>query len=178
MANILNKDKQIAVISGLAEGASMRALTRMTGIHRDTICRLAVRVGQGCARLMDQKMRNLDCHYLQLDEIWGFIGKKEKHLSFEDDPTLGDVWTFCAIDSETKIVPSFKVGKRNHVTANAFLTDIASRLRTRPQISNGWPSRLHRGCRECFWHGRGLRNDYEELRNRHTPPSSGTTLQP
>ncbi len=135
MANILNKDKQIAVISGLAEGASMRALTRMTGIHRDTICRLAVRVGQGCARLMDQKMRNLDCHYLQLDEIWGFIGKKEKHVSFEDDPTLGDVWTFCAIDSETKIVPSFKVGKRNHITANAFLADIASRLRSRPQIS-------------------------------------------
>ena len=135
MANILNKDKQIAVISGLAEGASMRALTRMTGIHRDTICRLAVRVGQGCARLMDQKMRNLDCHYLQLDEIWGFIGKKEKHVSFEDDPTLGDVWTFCAIDSETKIVPAFKVGKRDHVTANAFLNDIASRLRSRPQIS-------------------------------------------
>src|SRR5216684_1891541 len=135
MANILNKDKQIAVISGLAEGASMRALTRMTGIHRDTICRLAVRVGQGCARVMDEKMRNLDCPYLQLDEIWGFIGKKEKHVSFNDDPTLGDVWTFCAIDSETKIVPSFKVGKRTHQTANAFLADIASRLRTRPQIS-------------------------------------------
>jgi len=80
-------------------------------------------------------MRNLDCHYLQLDEIWGFIGKKEKHVSFNDDPTLGDVWTFCAIDSETKIVPAFKVGKRNHLTANAFLADIASRLRSRPQIS-------------------------------------------
>jgi IS1 family transposase len=107
----------------------------MTGIHRDTICRLALRVGQGCARLLDQKMRNLDCHYLQLDEVWGFIGKKEKHVSFNDDPTLGDVWTFCAIDSETKLVPSFKVGKRDHQTANAFLADIASRLRTRPQIS-------------------------------------------
>src|SRR5712692_498796 len=135
MANILSKDKQIAVIGGLAEGASKRALTRMTGIRRDTICRLDVRVGQGCAALLDSKMCNLDCRYLQLDEIWGFIGKKEKHLSFNDDPTLGDVWTFCAIDSETKIVPSFKVGKRNHVTANAFLNDIASRLRTRPQIS-------------------------------------------
>src|SRR6266446_5167238 len=135
MANILNKDEQIAVISGLAEGASMRALTRMTGIHRDTICRLAVRVGQGCAALLDSKMRNLDCHFLQLDEIWGFIGKKQKHLTVNDDPTKGDVWTFCAIDSETKIVPSFKVGKRDHITANAFLTDIASLLRSRPQIS-------------------------------------------
>jgi IS1 family transposase len=135
MANILPKDKQIQIISALAEGSSMRAISRITGVHQDTICRLGVRIGQGCAALLDAKMRNLDCHYLQLDEIWGFIGKKEKHVSFNDDPTLGDVWTFCAIDSETKIVPSFKVGKRNHLTANAFLTDIASRLRSRPQIS-------------------------------------------
>ncbi|MEN3325588.1 MAG: hypothetical protein V7638_395 [Acidobacteriota bacterium] len=135
MANKLPKDKQIAVISALAEGCSIRAIARITGIHQDTICRLGVRVGQGCAALLDAKMRDLTCRYLQLDEIWGFIGKKEKHLSIGDDPTMGDVWTFCAIDSETKIVPAFKVGKRDHKTANAFLADIASRLNTRPQIS-------------------------------------------
>jgi IS1 family transposase len=135
MANRLPKDKQIAVISALAEGCSIRAISRITGIHQDTICRLGVRVGQGCAALLDAKMRDLTCRYLQLDEIWGFIGKKEKHLSIGDDPTMGDVWTFCAIDSETKIVPAFKVGKRDHKTANAFLADIASRLNTRPQIS-------------------------------------------
>jgi len=109
----------------------------MTGVHQDTICRLGVRIGQGCTALLDAKMRNLSCKFLQLDEIWGCIGKKEKHVSFNDDPTKGDVWTFCAIDSETKIVPAFKVGKRTHQTANAFLADIASRLNgnTRPQIS-------------------------------------------
>lgn len=78
----------------------------------------------------------MTCKVLQLDEIWGFIGKKEKHVQPSDDPTKGDVWTFCAIDSETKIVPSFKAGKRDHKTANAFLTGIASRLRSRPQISS------------------------------------------
>jgi IS1 family transposase len=135
MANVLSKDKQITIIGALAEGSSMRAISRMTGVHQDTICRLGVRIGQGCAALLDAKMRDLTCKYLQLDEIWGFIGKKEKHVSFNDDPTLGDVWTFCAIDSETKLVPAFKVGKRNHQTANAFLADIASRLNTRPQIS-------------------------------------------
>lgn len=137
MANVLPKDKQITIISALAEGSSMRAISRMTGVHQDTICRLGVRIGQGCAALLDAKMRNLSCKFLQLDEIWGFIGKKEKHVSFNDDPTLGDVWTFCAIDSETKIVPSFKVGKRTLQTANAFLADIASRLNenSRPQIS-------------------------------------------
>src|SRR5438477_4179090 len=135
MANVLTKDKQIAVIAALAEGSSLRAITRMTGIHRSTIAGLALRVGQGCAALLDEKMRDLTCNFLQFDELWGFIGKKEKHRRNDDDPTLGDVWTFCAIDSETKLVPSFKVGKRNHITANAFLSDIASRLRTRPQIS-------------------------------------------
>jgi len=135
MPNVLKKEKQIAIISALAEGSSMRAISRITGVHQDTICRLGVRIGQGCAALLDAKMRNLNCRYLQLDEIWGFIGKKEKHVSFNDDPTLGDVWTFCAMDSETKLVPSFKVGKRDHVTANAFLSDIASRLRSRPHIS-------------------------------------------
>src|SRR5882762_3626627 len=135
MPNILQKEKQIAVISGLAEGMSMRALSRVTGVHQDTICRLAVRIGQGCAKVLDAKLRNLECHYLEFDEIWGFIGKKEKHRRETDDPTLGDVWTFCAIDAETKLVPSFKVGKRNHITANAFVSDVASRLTNRPQIS-------------------------------------------
>ena len=110
MANRLPEEKQIAVISALAEGCSIRAISRITGVHQDTICRLGVRVGQGCARLLDQKMRGLTCRFLQFDEIWGFIGKKEKHLSIGDDPTLGDVWTSCAIDS-AKLVPSFKCGK-------------------------------------------------------------------
>jgi IS1 family transposase len=136
MANVLNKDKQIAVIAALAEGSSIRAIERITGISRNTIMRLGVKVGQGCARLLDAKMRDLTCHYLQFDEIWGFIGKKEKHRHIEDDATLGDVWTFCAIDAETKLMPAFKVGKRDHRTATAFVSDVASRLKNRPQISS------------------------------------------
>jgi IS1 family transposase len=136
MANVLPKDKQIAIINMLAEDSSMRAISRITGVHQDTICRLGVRVGRGCAKILDAKMRDLTCRFLQFDEIWGFIGKKEKHLSTDDDPTLGDVWTFCAIDAETKLVPPYKCGKRTHVTANAFVSDVASRLKNRPQISS------------------------------------------
>ena len=63
--------------------------------------------------LLDSKMQDLGCRYLQMDEVWGFIGKKERHLCVSgDDPEMGDVWTYCAIDSETKLVPTFKVGKR------------------------------------------------------------------
>ena len=136
MANVLPKDKQIAVIAALAEGSSIRSIERITGISRNTIMRLGVRIGQGCAKVLDAKMRDLTCHYLQFDEIWGFIGKKEKHRMIDDDPQLGDVWTFCAIDAETKVVPTFRVGKRDHQTANAFVSDVASRLKNRPQISS------------------------------------------
>jgi len=136
MANVLPREKQIAVVSMLAEGSSIRAIERITGINRNTIMNLGVRVGQGCAKILDAKMRGLTCNFLQFDEIWGFIGKKEKHRMIEDDPTLGDVWTFCAIDAETKLVPAFTVGKRDRVTANAFVGDVASRLKNRPQISS------------------------------------------
>jgi IS1 family transposase len=98
--------------------------------------RLGIRVGQGCAALLDSKMRNLSCKQLQFDELWGFIGKKERHVRQDDNPQLGDVWTFCAIDSDTKLVPSFKVGKRDLPTANAFVSDVASRMRNRVQISS------------------------------------------
>jgi len=136
MANVLNSDKQIAVIGALAEGSSIRSIERITGIHRDTIMRLGVKIGQGCARVLDAKMRDLPCQYLQFDEIWGFIGKKEKHVSIDDNPQeCGDVWTFCAVDAKTKLVPAFKVGKRDRMTANAFVQDVASRMKNRVQIS-------------------------------------------
>jgi IS1 family transposase len=135
MANVLDKSKQVAIVGGLAEGSSIRSIERLTGVHRDTIMRLGVRVGKGCQSLLDAKMRDLSCQHLQLDEIWGFVGKKERHMRPDDNPELGDVWTFCAIDSETKLVPSFKVGKRNSATANAFLSDVAGRMKNRVQIS-------------------------------------------
>ena len=106
MANVLPIDKQIAVIGALAEGSSIRAVERMTGIHRDTIMRLGVRTRQGCPALLDAKMRNLSCNRLEIDEVWGFIGKKESRLKTGGDPTFVNVWTFCAIDAETKLVPS------------------------------------------------------------------------
>lgn len=109
--------------------------------------RLGVRIGQGCAKVLDEKMRGLDCKRLELDEIWGYIGKKMRHVKEDDDPTLGDVWTFCAIDAETKIVPAFRVSsKRDAENTNAFVRDLASRLNNRVQIStdamNAYPEAI------------------------------------
>jgi IS1 family transposase len=84
---------------------------------------------------MDEKMRDLPCNRLEIDEIWGFIGKKEKRIRPGDDPQVGNVWTFCAIDAETKLVPAFKVGSRDLVSTKAFMRDVASRMRNRIQVS-------------------------------------------
>lgn len=85
--------------------------------------------------LMDSKMQDLSCNYLQFDELWGFIGKKERHVGIDENPELGDVWTFCAIDAETKLVPTFRCGKRTAEVANEFVQDVANRMANRVQIS-------------------------------------------
>jgi IS1 family transposase len=135
MANILSTEKQTAIIAALAEGSSIRAIERMTGVHRDTIMRLGVKIGKGCKHILEEKMVNLPCADIQLDEIWGFIGKKQRNLTIEDDATKGDAWTWIAIDRETKAVPCFRVGKRTSSDATAFVGDLKSRLKNRPQIS-------------------------------------------
>ena len=159
MANVLKTEKQIAVISALAEGSSIRSIERMTGINRNTIMNLGVRIGKGCAKLLDEKMRNLTCENLQFDELWGFIGKKQKHLTETDDLTKGDVWTFCAIDADTKLIPSFRVGKRDAVTTQAFVKDASSRIITRPQISTDGMGRYAEAIELAF----GAEVDYGQI---------------
>jgi len=107
----------------------------MTGVHRDTILRLMVRVGNGCSALLDEKMRDLSCTRLELDELWAFVGKKQRQVSAWDDPSLGDTWTYVAIDADTKLVPTFMTGKRDETTTRAFIDDLAARLANRVQIT-------------------------------------------
>lgn len=135
MANVLSTDKQIAIVAALTEGSSIRSIERMTGVHRDTIMRLGVRVGQGCTALMDAKMRELPCTRLEVDEIWGFVGKKERNVKIGEGQEVGSVWTWCAIDADTKLVPAFKCGERNRATATAFLQDVSSRMANRVQLT-------------------------------------------
>jgi len=137
MANNLTLEKKAAAVSMLCEGTSIRAVERITGIHRDTIMRLGVRVGEGCKRIMDEKFRNLPCRIIQVDEVWGFIGMKQKTARrLKAGPDYGDVWTWIALDSETKLVPSFAVGDRSQYMANTFIEDLASRLSHRVQLSS------------------------------------------
>ena len=160
MANVLPMEKQIAVVAALAEGSSIRAIERMTGIHRDTIMRLGVRIGQGCTELLDAKMRDLSCNRLEIDEVWGFIGKKESRVKPGDNPQFGNVWTFCAIDAETKLVPAFSVeSHRSQQATTAFMKDVASRMRNRLQVSTD-ALRSYREAVEAAW---GADVDYAQI---------------
>jgi IS1 family transposase len=134
MSNTLKTEKKVAAISMLCEGASIRAVERITGIHGDTIGRLALRVGQSCRKIMDEKMRDLTCKQIEIDEIWGFIGAKRNNAKRAG--AYGDVWTFIALDADTKLIPSFIVGKRDAYNAKAFISDLAGRLQKRVQISS------------------------------------------
>ena len=159
MANVLSIDKKIAVIGALAEGSSIRSIERITGIHRDTIMRLGVKVGQGCTSLMDASMRNLSCNRLEMDEIWGFVGKKERNVTKDDSPEVGSVWTWCAIDAETKLVPTFMVGERSAAAAKAFTADVASRMKNRVQVSTDGFHGYAEAIRKSF----GMDVDYAQI---------------
>jgi IS1 family transposase len=136
VANNLSRDKQVAVVSALVEGCSIRSTERMTGVNRETVGTLLVGVGNVCADLLDRTMVNLDCDRMEIDELWAFVGKKQRHVTTGDDKSrAGDTWTFVAVDAETKLVPSFLVGKRDAASTQAFIDDVAARLKNRVQIS-------------------------------------------
>ncbi len=128
--NQLQPEKQLAVIAALVEGNSVRSVERLTGVHRDTILRLLVRVGERCERLLDERMRGFHSQHLQIDEIWTFCAKKEARLQGPEvfSEELGDQYVFVALDAESKLVPTFAVGKRDGETALRFLTDLRQRL--------------------------------------------------
>jgi IS1 family transposase len=135
--NILKTEKQEMAISALVEGSSIRSVERMTGIHRDTIMRLMVKVGQNCEQILDATMQNLTCKNIQVDEIWCYVGKKQRHLTETDNrEELGDQWVFVALDADSKLIPSYIVGKRSLENAEEFLKDLSERLDNRVQLSS------------------------------------------
>ncbi len=129
--------RRTQIINCLVEGNSIRSTERMTETHRDTICRLLVEVGEGCAKIMDVSMRELSCRHIQVDEIWSFVGKKQRWITPQDDRSrLGDMWTFVALDPDTKLIPAYRVGKRTRPHAMAFMQDLSERLANRVQLSS------------------------------------------
>lgn len=136
--NRLAKEKKIQIIQGLCEGLSLRSASRLFGVHRTTIMKLLVRVGENCEQIMANHMKDVDVERLEIDEIWTFCGKKQMRLKGPErrDPLLGDQYVFYGIDPVTKLVPVWEIGKRDGATTLAFLTRLKGSLNgCRPQIS-------------------------------------------
>lgn len=168
--NILNEKKQEIVISALVEGSSIRSVERMTGVHRDTIMRLMVRLGEKCESLLDKTMKNLLCKNLQLDEIWCYVGKKQRHLkSGDDESKLGDQWVFVALDADSKLIPAYKIGKRDFATAQTFLNDLSGRLDNRVKLSSDSLKAYVEAVENSF----GANVDYAQVVKTYEAESSG-----
>jgi IS1 family transposase len=137
MANVLSTAKRATVVSALVEGNSIRATVRMTGVAKNTVVKLLVELGAACQVYADEHLVNLTCQRLQVDEIWAFCYAKAKNVPESKKGTFGygDVWTFCAIDADTKLVPSWLVGSRDAGCATELMQDLAGRLVNRVQIT-------------------------------------------
>jgi IS1 family transposase len=151
VANVLKREKQLAILKLLVEGNSIRSTERITGVSRNAIMRLLVRFGTACREFLDLNLSNLYLEHVEIDEIWTFVRKKQRKLhGFEIiDPEIGDIYLFTVIDQRTKLLASFAIGKRNHQTTQALVRDLESRMirrpdetgAERPQLStDGWAS--------------------------------------
>ena len=135
--NVTPKEKQIQILSALVEGNSIRSTERMTGVHRDTIMRLLVRIGNKSQELMEGHTKDFHCKRLQIDEIWTFIKKKERRLTLQDrfkNPSYGDQYVFVALDADTRFIPIFMVGKRNRETTTEFMSRLYRKVKNNGRI--------------------------------------------
>jgi hypothetical protein len=135
--NQLNKAKRAQIIGCLVEGNSLRATARMCDIAFNTVLKFIPEIGEACAEYQDKIFRNLKCKRIQCDEIWSFCYAKEKNVPKEKRGIFGygDVWTWVAIDADTKLVPTFMVGNRGAQSAKIFMDDLAGRLANRVQLT-------------------------------------------
>jgi IS1 family transposase len=135
--NKLTNEKRAQILAVLCEGMGINAATRITGVSKNTVLKLLADAGEACAKYQDEAMRNLNCKRVECDEIWSFVGMKQKNVPEELQGTfgLGDVYTWTAIDAETKLVPCWHVGTRGAESAYEFIHDLASRLANRVQLT-------------------------------------------
>jgi IS1 family transposase len=166
--NKLTREKRIQIVSAIVEGNSIRATARMCDVAFNTVLKFVPQIGKICADYQDATLRNLTCKRIQCDEMWGFVGKKQKHVKESDGPGLGDVWTWVAIDADTKLVPCWLVGKRDGGYAFEFISNLGNRLANRVQLTTDG----HRAYLEAVEGVFGADIDYAMLVKLYGEPSA------
>jgi IS1 family transposase len=160
--NTVPMERRIQILSALVEGNSIRSIERMTGTHRDTIMRLLQSTGQDCFNLLDRRMRNIQTERIQIDEAWTYVRMKQKQATANaiQSPEVGDQYIFVALDADTKLIPSFWVGKRTSQNALHFLNDLRWRVETeRFQLTSDGFEPYRPGVESVF----GIDVDYSQL---------------
>jgi IS1 family transposase len=159
--NKLPPAKRAQILGMMAEGVSLRAITRLTGVSKNTLAKLVEDAGRAFSEYQDKAMRNLTCKRLQVDEIWSFVHCKAKNVETAKaaPAEAGDIWTWTAIDADTKLIPSFYVGKRDADAAFEFIGDLALRLSNRVQLTSDG----HKPYLEAVEQSFGADIDYAQL---------------
>jgi len=155
----LSIPERASIISCLVEGNSIRATARMTGFSQNAITKLLVDLGAACLKYHDENVRGLRCQRVQCDEIWSFVGAKMKNVREENADKQGDVWTWTALDADSKLIVSSLVGQRGPRWAKAFMEDVASRINSHIQITSDG----HRAYAEAVEGAFGMDVDYAML---------------
>jgi len=159
--NKLPLEKRAQILGMMVEGVSIRSISRLTGASKNTIVKLLADAGKACSEYQDRTFRELTCKRLQLDEIWSFVYAKEKNVAAAKaaPQVAGDVWTWTALDADTKLIASWMVGDRSGDTAKLFVADLASRLANRVQITSDG----HRAYVEAVEAAFGTEVDFAQL---------------
>jgi len=166
--NRLPLEKRAQIIRMMVEGVSLRAISRMTGASKNTIVKLLSDIGSACSEYQDQTLRNLPCKRLQLDEIWSFVYAKAKNIqAAKAAPEIaGDLWTWTALDADSKLIASWFVGDRSGQSASMFVNDLAGRLANRVQITTDG----HKAYLQAIEGAFGSEIDYATLEKLYTSP--------
>ena len=159
--NKLNRERQVQVVKALVEGNGINGIVRMTGVAKNTVLKLLADLGSACLKYQDENLRNLKLNKIQCDEIWEFCYAKEKNVParHKGEFGYGDIWTFVAIDADTKLVPCWQVGARDLETAKQFISDLKDRLANRVQLTSDG----HKMYLEAVEHAFGKEIDYAQL---------------
>lgn len=159
--NKLTPAKRIHILGMMVEGMSIRAICRLTGASKNTVAKLLATAGNAALEYQNQTLRNLTCKKVQCDEIWSFVYAKQKNVpeKMKDNPGIGSVWTWTAIDADTKLIATWAVGPRDGDMAYAFMCDLADRLQGRIQLTTDGHSAYLNAVRDAF--GRDI--DYAML---------------
>jgi len=159
--NKLSREKRVQILGLMCEGMSIRAIVRVTGASKNTVVKLLEDAGQAFSDYQDRTLRDLQCQRLQVDEIWAFCYAKQKNVATAKAAPegAGDIWTWTAIDADTKLIPSWYVGRRDTDAAQHFIADLAGRLANRVQLTSDG----HRPYLEAIEQSFGAGIDYAML---------------